>query len=188
MYFSLTESNQMNYEYLETERLLLRKLTQESFNYIFAHLNDKELIEFLGMDSQEELAIQRAKFNAGLSTHNRKFVHFQLIEKSSQKVIGWCGYHTWYTDHFRAEIGYGMNSDEYKNKGFMSEALLPILEYGFTKMDLHRIEALVAPYNEPSLKLIQKFNFQQEGHLKQHYFVNGKAEDSLFFALLRSEF
>lgn len=177
----------MNHETLVTDRLILRKLSQESFNYIFAHLSELELMEFLGID-EEELGIQRAKFEGGLSTHNRKFVHFQLIENESMKVIGWCGFHTWYTDHHRAEIGYGMNSDEFKGKGFMSEALKPILEYGFKEMNLHRIEALVAPYNKPSLKLIQKFNFRQEGHLKKHYFVNGVPEDSLFFALLRSEF
>jgi ribosomal-protein-alanine N-acetyltransferase len=34
------------------------------------------------------------------------FLYFHLLEKTDQNVIGWCGYHTWYLEHDRAEIGY----------------------------------------------------------------------------------
>lgn len=102
--------------------------------------------------------------------------------------MGWCGFHTWFTKHRRAEIGYVLNHDQYKGKGNMKEALPAVLKFGFENMDLHRVEALVAPGNKPSLKLLLRSGFAQEGLLRQHYFVNGKMEDSAIFSLLRSEY
>lgn len=67
----------------------------------------------------------------------------------------------------------------------MSEALKAIIPYGFSELKLNRIEALVAPGNVPSIRLMQKNNFIQEAVLKQHYFHEGKFDDSLMFALLR---
>lgn len=57
--------------------------------------------------------------------------------------IGWCGYHTWYIDHRRAEIGYAIRSDEYKAQGIMTEVMNAVLRYGFEVMNLHRIEAFI---------------------------------------------
>jgi ribosomal-protein-alanine N-acetyltransferase len=69
----------------------------------------------------------------------------------------------------------------------MSEVLPEVIRYGFTTMKLHRIEAMVGPNNGASLRLMQKFGFRHEGHLKAHYLRNGIYEDSVVFGLLRSE-
>jgi len=178
----------MKFEELETDRLRLRKITMEEFDYIYQNYSDTQLIEFLGLKSPEELAIEKKKYKGGYTIFNKKILFFQLLEKESRHNIGWCGYHTWYIDHDRAEIGYGMTQDEFKGKGLMTEAIIPILEYGFKKMNLNRVEAFISPNNIPSLKLIDKMNFVKEGHLKQHYRNNDVIEDSLVFALLQEDF
>ena len=118
----------------------------------------------------------------------KSFLYFHLLEKHTNSVIGWCGYHTWFTQHRRAEIGYVLNDDSNKGKGYMKEALPAVLKYGFEKMDLHRIEALVAPGNIPSLKLLQHTGFTHEGLLRQHYMKNSLLEDSAIFSLLCHEY
>ena len=70
----------------------------------------------------------------------------------------------------------------------MSEALAAVLDYGFGTMGLHRVEALVAEWNVPSLKLLAKFNFTFEGTLREHYNVDGIMEDSVMYSLLKTEF
>ena len=109
------------------------------------------------------------------------------MDKSTEKIIGWCGFHTWYLDHFRAEIGYGLFDENFKNKGIMTEAMKAILEYGFKQMKLHRIEAFIGTYNIPSLKLVEKFGFTKEGILRNHYLKNNVLEDSAVFSLLQKE-
>lgn len=175
----------MIFEEIKTQRLTLRKFTPETYGVLYKNLSDPELIEILGLSSTDELQNEKNKFEGGLRTHNRTFVFFQIIENASRQVIGWCGFHTWYLDHARAEVGYSLNDDSHKQKGYMSEALESILKYGFHEMKLNRVEAFVGPSNIPSLKLMDKFGFVKEGVLKSHYFKNGIMEDSIVFGLLK---
>src|SRR2546428_8453278 len=130
---------------LETKRLLLREINPEALNNLFNTASDSEIISFLGLNTEEGLEAEKTKFKNGLTTFNRSFTHFQLITKFDQKIIGSCGFHSWMLQHNRAEIGYSLYRDESKGKGFMTEAIKPIIVFGFEKMNLHRIEALISP-------------------------------------------
>ena len=178
----------MQFKELHTERMRLRLYTPEVAKYVFTTMTDTELIVFFGLESTDALVKEKEKFSLGIATYNRSFANFQMIDKEMNVVIGGCGFHTWVPDHRRAEIGYGLHSDVYKQKGLMTEALLPILKYGFEEMNLHRIEALVAEWNTASVKLLTNFGFRQEGVLRQHYVVNGIPEDSVAYSLLKPEF
>ncbi len=48
----------------------------------------------------------------------------------------------------------------------MTEALLKMIDYAFTTLDLHRIEANIMPRNIPSLNLVRKLGFKEEGLAK----------------------
>lgn len=176
----------MKTEILITERLKLRKLTPTIVASLFNILSDSELISYFNLNSSDELKVEKEKLSKGLETYNKSFLYFHLLDFTTEKVIGWCGYHLWFTDHNRAEIGYVMTDPEFKGRGLMTEAMNSIIDYGFSKMHLNRIEAFVEPENLPSIKLLKKFDFVQEGHLKNHYIANGKIEDSLLFSLLKS--
>ncbi len=176
------------FENLTTERLILRKISQEIFDFLYANYTDEQLLSFLGIADMKTLAIEKEKYRKGLSTFNKTFLYFKVLDKTNEKVIGWCGYHTWYLDHNRAEIGYGLYDDAYKQKGLMSEALKTILDYGFNQIKLHRVEALIGSENEASQNLVKKFGFTYEGKLREHYFVNNRMEDSLVFRLLKNEY
>lgn len=70
----------------------------------------------------------------------------------------------------------------------MKEAVEKVLEFGFKKMQLNRIEALIDENNTPSKKLLDYFGFSREGNLRGHYLVDGIFEDSVLYSLLRSEY
>ncbi len=178
----------MKFEEIITDRLILRKFTQGSFDSIYSELSQDEQLDVLGLNSIEKLMEEKEKYKNGLSAHNKKFLYHQLLDKKTSAIIGWCGFHTWYTDHNRAEIGYGLFDDSYKSKGIMSEAIEPIVNYGFINMHLERIEAFVSPNNTHSIKLLQRMKFKKEGILKHHYLHNSKMEDSIVFALLKFEY
>ncbi|WP_447637770.1 GNAT family N-acetyltransferase [Flavobacterium microcysteis] len=177
----------MTFFTIETERLFLRKIVPETYHYVFEHFSEKELQEFLGISSPEKLQVEKEKFKNGITTHNKSMVLFQLLDKKSNKVIGGCGYHTWYLDHDRAEIGYALTDDNFKGMGLMSEALQHVLAYGFDAMQLHRVEAFISPNNKASIQLVNKFGFIKEGHLRQHYQKDGQFEDSVVYSLLKEE-
>lgn len=173
---------------LETPRLLIRGTTEDEYVQIFQQYDDDALMQYFGFLNETELETEKAKVKGGLSNYRTEVMFFHLIEKASNKVLGSCGYHHWFKIHSRAEIGYALKKDEYKNKGFMREAIVPIIDYGFNKMALNRIEAFIGPNNIASQKTVLGQGFKQEGILKEHYNAEGKLQDSIVFALLKSEY
>ncbi len=107
-----------------------------------------------------------------------------MVSKENNEVLGWAGYHSWAQQHHRAELFYSLKKDEFKRKGYMSEALQPILEYGKNQMDLYRIEAFVAIDNIPSNRLMEKFGFQKETTLKHRYQFGDEVDTDNFYSLL----
>jgi [ribosomal protein S5]-alanine N-acetyltransferase len=178
----------MNFTTIATKRLLLREMTPEVYRYVFNNYPDEELKYFFGLRNDEELGQKKQTWQNGLTMFNKSFLYFQLLKKDSGENIGWCGFHTWYVQHYRAEIGYTLTNETERRNGFMKEALPEIIRYGFEQMKLHRIEAFIGPGNAPSLKLVQNAGFVHEGHLREHYFKDGKIEDSVVFSLLKKEF
>ncbi|MBK7762286.1 MAG: GNAT family N-acetyltransferase [Bacteroidetes bacterium] len=173
--------------YLETERLLLRRYTPEVMQQLFTQYNDQEIITYLGLASEEELSKEKLKFKGGYTTYRISFCGFHLIDKIEHHVIGLCGFHNWQAEHRRSEFGYHMMHESDKRKGFMKEAIASIIPYGFSEMDLHRIEAFANPQNTASVRLLEHFGFEKEGLLKQHFYKNGAFEDSAAYALFKPE-
>jgi ribosomal-protein-alanine N-acetyltransferase len=177
----------MDFTVIETNRLLLKGLSPEDMRAIFNDLPKSEIKETLGHRSEEDYQKEEYKHLNGYSSYNRSFKLFLLVDKESGLIIGRCGLHNWNEDNKRAEIGYVMHNDDFKQKGLMSEAVKAILDYGFKELNLNRIEALVGVSNIPSIKILEKYNFQQEGILRQHVCIAGNFEDSILFSKLHDE-
>src|SRR5262245_34359964 len=116
----------------------------------------EEIKKWFGYKTDVEVEEEKSRHLEGMTMSGRSFVFFHIIERSTQRTLGWCGDHTWFTKHNKAEIGYVLHDESVKGKGYMGEVLPYVIRYGFEQMNLHRIEALVGPQNEPSLKLIRK--------------------------------
>jgi RimJ/RimL family protein N-acetyltransferase len=69
----------------------------------------------------------------------------------------------------------------------MAEATSAILTYGFTELELHRVEANPLARNESSRSLLLKLGFTYEGNLRERIFFRGHFEDQHYFGLLRDE-
>ena len=178
----------VKFETIETRRLLLKGLSPADMKYIFNSLTKFKIKKILGHRSEEDYLKEEGKHKNGYSSYNRSFILFLLSDKESDNIIGRCGLHNWNIEHKRAEIGYVIADESYKRKGLMTEAVNAILDYGFKKMNLNRIEALVGVGNVPSLRILEKYKFKKEGVLRQHFHVSGNYEDSVLFAKLYSEY
>jgi ribosomal-protein-alanine N-acetyltransferase len=171
---------------LHTPRLLLKGITPALINELFKIKSKEELLLFFNVD---ESAYNRLKEmnKAGMESFRVSLFYFLLVDKTSGKVIGECGFHSWNKAHHRAELYYHLRSDSDKRKGFMTEAVKEVLHFGYNRMQLHRVQALVADDNVPSIKLLERFKFTKEGTLREDYLVDGKMEDSECYSLLKNE-
>ena len=87
-------------------------------------------------------------------------------------------------EHRKIETGYWI-FPEYRGLGIVPEAMTEVFKYGFNKMNLHSIEAVIDPGNTVSRKILQKFNFIKEGYFKENFYYEGKFYDSEVYSLLK---
>lgn len=178
----------MQYTYIHTENYRLRLMGETEYNELFETRSPESIKEFLNISDESEWNMQLDKFREGFGCFGHHILFFHILKPDSEQAIGLCGFHNWAYKHRRAELAYILYDDAYKMKGIMSEVLARVIAYGFHEMDLHRICAMVAPYNVPSLRLLEKNGFTPEGMLRKDYFYKGKFEDSLVFSLLDEEY
>lgn len=80
-------------------------------------------------------------------------------------------------------IGYKLGM-EYCGNGYMQEALSMLIPAICKAIPLHRIEAMVMPSNLPSIKLLGRMHFTEEGYLHSFAQINGVWEDHLLYSYL----
>ncbi|CAM2812161.1 GNAT family N-acetyltransferase [Chryseobacterium flavum] len=174
----------MKFPVLETERLILRQLTLNDTQDLFEYFSRDEVMEYYDLETfKTEEDARRIIRHFNSSFEKGKGYRWALELKSSKKVIGTCGYHNWYREHFKAEVGYELNPLFWR-QSFMKEALLPVLTFGFETMRLHRVDAFIDPSNISSEKLLTSLNFQAEGILRDFFFEKGKFVDAKIFGLI----
>jgi ribosomal-protein-alanine N-acetyltransferase len=80
-------------------------------------------------------------------------------------------------------LGYWIGQP-FERQGFMTEAIAAVVEYGFDRLKLHRLEAACLPVNEASRRVLLKNGFQQEGYARGYLRINGDWRDHVLFSLL----
>jgi len=166
--------------------LYLRNLRDGDISIIFEIFSDPEVTRYWGlplMRSRDEARKFIVDTNKGLK--DKSLLQWGVIHKESDQLVGTCAFASWEPEHRRAEIGFALGRKNWK-QGFMSELLPAFIQFGFEKMNLHRIEADVDPDNTAALNLLAKMDFKKEGHLKDRYYMEGKYRDSLILGLLRT--
>jgi ribosomal-protein-alanine N-acetyltransferase len=83
-------------------------------------------------------------------------------------------------------LGYWVG-EPYARQGYMTAALPLTLDFCFSRLRLHRVEAACLPTNIPSRALLLRAGFHQEGYAREYLCIEGKWQDHLLFAILRSD-
>ena len=82
-----------------------------------------------------------------------------------------------------ASLGYWIGLP-FARHGLMTAAVRAVLPFSFESLRLHRIEAACLPSNEPSLRLLRKTGFTEEGFARGYLKINGVWRDHVLFAML----
>jgi ribosomal-protein-alanine N-acetyltransferase len=172
---------------ITAERIALRELGEGDVRELFAVFSDPEVMRYWSSPPLEDIDEAR-KLLAHIQDGFRQRVLFQwgVARRADDRVIGTCTLFHPDLDNRRAEIGYALGREHWGN-GYMQEALSALLNYSFSELNLHRMEADVDPRNAASIRMLEKLGFRQEGYLRERWLVGGGVQDSLFYGLLGSE-
>lgn len=176
---------------LQTPRLVLREIMPEDDDAVFRLRADVEVTRYntgrpyTHLDQARDLIDDiRRGFD------DRRELRWAITLKAEpqpRRLIGMCGYNFWLRQDRRASIGYDLLRS-YWGKGIMTEALDAVLAFGFSRMDLNRIEADVSTENIASRRVLEKLGFTYEGTQREQYYEWGDFHDLELYSLLRREY
>ena len=173
---------------LETPRLKLRRLMTRDANDVYEYASDPNVSRFVTWETHRSVADSLHFVRMVLNSYNRgEPTSWGIVYKEDRKIIGTGGYHWWQVDSARAEIGYAISS-RYWNRGIMTEALNAMVEFGFEKMLLNRIEARCYIKNSASERVLQKCGFRFEGIMRESLYVKGEFQDLKLYSVLKKDF
>jgi RimJ/RimL family protein N-acetyltransferase len=147
---------------LETDRLVLRRLTAEDAAFILGLLNEPSWLRFIGDRGVRTVDDARNYILQGpVHSYERLGFGMYMTElKGSKTPIGICGL-VRREALDAADIGYAL-LPQFWGKGYAYEAASAVMAYAREVLGLGRILAVTAPDNQASIRLLEKLGLRFE--------------------------
>jgi len=177
----------------QTNRLILRILTPECAPLVNKfYLDNKQFLEPFEPNRPGNFYTNdfhysnlRCEYEAFLRLSY--FRYWMFRKEDSDFPIGCICFSNILQGAFRkCMVGYKLG--EYScHKGYMLEALTALIPPIMKELSLHRIEAYVQPDNAPSIRLLSRLGFKEEGYLQKYAEIHGHWTDHLIYSYLRKD-
>lgn len=151
---------------LETDRLIVRRLSPGDAGFILRLLNEPSWLRFIGDRGVRTLAEARAYILKGpVEMYSRLGFGLYLVElKEEGSAIGICGLIK--RDSLEdVDIGFAF-LPEYWGRGYAYEAASAVMAYAANVLGLKRLVAITSVDNESSARLLEKLGLRFEGMLQ----------------------
>ncbi|WP_042455031.1 GNAT family N-acetyltransferase [Neobacillus dielmonensis] len=176
----------MSVRFLEGQQVYLRPISLEDTDFYFSKLYDPETRKLTG--TQLCYTIEQIYQYIERKGQDSSSLLLLICVKESDQVIGDIALQD--IDHYNrnANIRISIDVKESRGKGYGSEAMKLLLDYGFGIVNLHRIELNVFAYNEVAFSVYKKLGFKQEGVQRDALFYDHQYHDSITMSILENEF
>ena len=101
-------------------------------------------------------------------------------------IAGTIGYNEIHRSSKIGKIGYWLGS-EYQGLGIMTKACKAFIAYGFSELELNKIEIAAATDNQKSRAIPERLGFTEEGTIRQAEWLYDHYVDHVIYGLLREE-
>lgn len=150
----------------------IRKHAKKDIPYRVKWLNNPSVNRFIGDKLGQKTNLKKEKewFCNYQKTKNKKF--FTICD--NLKPIGFVGLSNINKLNKNADLFIAIGNDEYRGKGIGKIAMQWIVDYGFIKLKLHKINLGVVKNNMPAVRLYQSLGFITEGEMRDEVCYDGK--------------
>ena len=171
---------------LSTERLILRRVSEKDSEGIYRCFSDPDTMRYMGTPLDDPLSITGIVEDYMEGYDEGCSLIWSLESRETGDFLGTAGFEDFSFLDLKAETGFTLLKS-HRGKGYMSEAMKAIMEFGFEVMGLNRIEARVHPDNAGAVKLVVKLGLSLEGKLRKSVFFNGHFHHQLVYSILKEE-
>jgi len=168
------------------ERIYLSPLNADDSEIFVKWMNDFNVTDYTGASSRlMTLEAETGWLNSALNSGEPIF---SIIKLENDELIG--NISLMKIDNIRrtATLGIMIGEDKNRSKGYGTEAIRLLLDYGFNYLNLNNIMLEVFSFNERAIKAYKKAGFKEIGRRRKAYFLNGNYYDEVFMDVLAEEF
>jgi RimJ/RimL family protein N-acetyltransferase len=169
-------------------RIYLRSLEREDLNETYlTWLNHPHITRYLETGIFPSTKESLEKFYEGIS-QSRDQVILAIVDKKTNRHIGnvKLGPINWI--HRKATLGVLIGEKKFWGRGICEEVTRLTVEYGFSRLNLNRIDLGVYAEHTAAIRSYEKVGFKVEGRLRKDLFHEGEFKDRLWMGLLRFEY
>jgi len=178
----------MNTPFIVGTRVDLRPLQREDLNDRYlSWLNDRETNRYLESGIFPQTREDLENFYQSVHGSPNQII-LAVVDKATGLHVGnvKLGPINWV--HRKATFGILIGANECRGKGFGLEATRLMVEYGFYRLNLNRIDLGVLAEHTAAVRCYERAQFKIEGRFRDANFHEGQYKDSLWMAVLRSEY
>jgi [ribosomal protein S5]-alanine N-acetyltransferase len=176
---------------LFTDRLIIRDLTIDDLKNHHKLISDDNVMRYL--PDMKTNSIEKSKENLlraidNIKSENRELYFFLIEDRSTNEFIGEIGYTVMKNTPYGklVNLGYFIKETHW-NKGYITEALKPVIEFAFEEDTVYRISTGCIKENIGSEKVMQKNGLIKEAEYKEYILHEDKLKDRVEYRLLKNE-
>ncbi|QEE16931.1 GNAT family N-acetyltransferase [Promethearchaeum syntrophicum] len=152
---------------LRSERLVLRKLEVKDVPLFFEYQSNKQNFLHVDMPIFTDITQTYTYIKEKNETvEQNKWILWAITDINSDRIFGTISIWNFNLEEEKAEFGYGLFPGSTGN-GFMTEALLCTIDYGFQELKLKTLEAYTNIMNDKSIKLLKCTNFKYDSKIQE---------------------
>jgi ribosomal-protein-alanine N-acetyltransferase len=181
--------NHLGTQIVNSERLILRA---------FQYTDDDDMLTYWVSDPKIQSLYSEPAYTTKeeveglldtyIGSYSRPdYYRWAIIEKESDTCIGQIAIFLVDNKNHFCEIEYALGS-KFHRKGYGTEAVNAVLDFGFNKVNFHKVQVCHKEGNVASQGVIMKCNFSYEGTLRDYFFMDGKYIDRLYYSMLKEEY
>ena len=167
------------------DRIYLSPRNTEDIELFTEWLNDFEITDYLGRSGFLTTIAGEKKY---LEDNFNPEATFVIVTLEDDKMIGTVSLERINNINRTATLGIFIGNKNYLNKGYGTEAIKLILDYGFKYLNLNNIKLDLMEFNKRALKCYEKCGFKEYGRRRKCTYINGKYYDRISMDILADEF
>lgn len=171
---------------LESENLYLSPMMMDDAPLYVKWLNDYRVTDGIGKTKDVTTLENEIEYLQEV-TKNGNY-NFGIVTKENEELIGTCSLMNIKQVDQTAELGIFIGEEEARGKGYGTEAIKMIMDYGFNTLNLHTIYLGVYSFNEEAIACYKKVGFKEAGRIREAKYHNGKRYDDIKMDILKEEF
>jgi len=173
---------------LKGTTIYLRALEPEDLDFVYKIENDESIWNVSNTQTPySKFLIRQYLENAHQDIYEAKQLRLAICKNDTFEAIGLIDLFDFDPVNNRAGIGILIQNETNRGNGIGKEALGLLIDYSFTKLQLHQLYANIGMDNEASLNLFTTFGFQKIGVRKDWIYHNNAFHDEALFQLINHQ-